>query len=264
MRLEPVPYYQHQPVTAPADVAPERSTAGASPFVRVIPGAVSTAATALGYVWHYNYGAAHSIGDAAISGAFSLVCLWAGHRMAGAAANIPSSITAAAYGLGAGLGGIAVTAYANAPVAGLIAWLAGTIVAYALASTGWTRRAEKREQRQHERDMALIREQGKTQRTQLKTDAQVQVAKELGSAWAAEQAASAAERMRMQDFNERYPSSVPMFGAAGNFVSLGTSTAPMALDVETQLEKLTGAEFYDQSTDGLELPEWLTNPDSSQ
>lgn len=264
MRLEPTPYYQHQPVTAPADVAPERTTAGAGAFVKAIPVAISTAATALGYVWHYDYGAAHSIGDAAVTGLFAIASMWAGYRLSGTAAKYIPSVTAAAYGLGAGLGGIAVIAYANAPVAGLVAWLVGTVVAYALASTGWTRRAEKREQRRHERDMALIHEQGKTQRTQIKADAQVQVAKELSGAWAAEQAASAAERMRMADFNDRYPSSVPMFGAAGNVVPLVTTTAPLALDVDTQLEKLTGSEFYDQAADGFELPEWLTNPDSNQ
>lgn len=259
--IRPTPINLYQAVTDPAAAAPERTTAGAEPFVKAVPVIVSTVATGLGYVWHYQYGAAHSIGDAAVSGLFAVACLWGGHRMAGARANIPATITAAAYGLGAGLGGIAVTAYANAPIAGLVAWLAGTIVAYALASSGWTRRAERREQRQHDRDMALIHEQAKTQRCEIKANAQVEVARELGAAWAAEQASSLAERMRAAEFDRRYPSSVPRFGSAGA-VPLATSNTPVALDVDSQLERLVGPELFDLSTDGLDVPSWLTDPDS--
>ena len=254
------PYQQFEPVAPPAPTP----VAGASPFVKALPGIVSTAACALGYVWHHQ-GAAHSIGDAAIIGAFGIASLWAGHRLSGTAAQfIPASGIAAAYGLGAGLAGVAVIGYASAPVAGLIAWLAGMTVAYALAATGWTRRAEKREVRAHERDLAIIRENAETQRAQIDADARLGVAKELGAAWAAEQAASAAERQRMAEFNQLYPSSVPAFGAARPVFLAATST-PQAIDVDTQLEQLTGpGSAYDQQLDGLELPNWLTDPDSKQ
>jgi len=259
--LRPQALSVYQAVTDPAAAAPERSTAGATAFTKVVPVAVSTAATALGYVWHYQYGAAHSIGDAAVTGIVSLLCLWGGHRMAGAHANIPANITAAAYGLGAGLGGIAVIAYANAPVAGLVAWLVGTITAYALASTGWTRRQERREERRHERDMALLREQAKTQRCEIKTNGQIEVARELAAAWAAEQKSSLVARMRADEFDQRYPSSVQLFGTRRG-VPLSTSTRPQALAVDTPLEQL--AAVYDQELDGFDLPGWLTDPDSHQ
>jgi hypothetical protein len=45
-------------------------------------------------------------------------------------------------------------------------------------------------------------------------------------------------------------------------VPLAVSTTPIALDVDSQLEKLAGAELFDQTTDGIELPAWLTDPDS--
>ena len=254
------PYQQFEPLAPPAP----SPVAGASPFVKALPGIVSTAACALGYVWHHQ-GAAHSIGDAAIIGAFGIASLWAGHRLSGTAAQfIPPAGIAAAYGLGAGLAGVAVIGYASAPVAGLIAWLAGMTVAYALAATGWTKRAEKREVRAHERDLALIRENAATQRTQIDADARVDVAKELAAAWAAEQAASAAERRRMTEFNQLYPSSVPVFGSPAA-IFIGATNTPQAIDVDTQLEQLTGpGNAYDQEIDAFELPNWLTDPDSTQ
>lgn len=254
---------QYEPAPAPAPTP----VPGPSAFTRAVPVIVSTAACTLGYVLHHQ-GGAHSIGDAAVTGAISAACLWAGHTLSGPAAKyIPASGIAAAYGLGGGLAGVAVIGYASAPVFGLIAWLAGTVVAYALAASGWSRRTEKREVRAHERDLALIQENAATQRTQIETDGKVAVAKELGAAWAAEQVASVAERRRMQEFNERYPSSVPMFGAVpAPAVVLGMSTTPRELDVADELEKLTGgaAGVYDQQLDGLELPHWLTDPDSQQ
>ena len=233
--------YQQYPAPAPAAAPPTPIGSGTSSFVKALPAVVSSVSCALGYVWHLQ-GGAHSIGDAAVAGLFALAFTWAGHRMAGAGANIPASVTAAAYGLGAGLGGIAVTAYANAPVVGLIAWLAGTVIAYALASTGWTRRAERRAERAHERDLLVLREEAKTLRTQIKADAQVTVAKELSSAWAAEHAARA-------DFDARYPSPVPLFG------QVTITQTPKALDFDQELRALTG-----ETEDPLALPDWLTDP----
>lgn len=254
--------YQHPYTQQFEPVAPPAPTPvpGPSALTRALPAIVSSAACALGYV-HHGQGAAHSIGDAAITGLISLGCLWAGYTMSGATARfIPPSGIAAAYGLGGGLAGVAVIGYANSPVIGLIAWLAGTVIGYALASTGWTRRQEKREARAHERDLAIIHENAETQRAQIDADARMGVAKELGAAWAAEQAASAAERQRTAEFRQLYPSSVPVFGTARPVLAPLAATRP-AIDTRV-IEQVAGpGGAYDQLTDGIDLPRWLTDPD---
>jgi hypothetical protein len=235
------PYQQYPTATPAAATAP--AGRGTSPFVKALPLAVNTLAAAVAHQWHYQ-GAAHSIGDAVICGGIAVTALWAGAALS-KVQSIPPTALALTYGTGGALLGVSVIGYAQAPAIALLAWLAGTVISYALAATGWTRRSERRDERAHEREMLLIQEQAKTERTQIKAGAQVSVARELGAAWAA-------ERMAVDSFNQRYPSSIPVFGA----VALNPAK-PDPLDFDAQLRALTGS----AETDGLDLPDWLTNPD---
>ena len=240
-----------QPYQTPASAvtASEPKRSGPSPFVKALPFVLNTAAALIAHQWHYQ-GGAHSIGDALFTCAASAVALWSGHRLA-SGRRVPSIALAATYGMGGALIGVAVINYTTAIAAAVLAWLAGNVVSYALASSGWTKRADRREERAHEKDMLLTRENGKTERARLKYEAQVAVARELAGAWAAEQSARTA-------FNARYPSSVPLVE------QLHISPAVRAgWDAEAELRMLTEAprrELPADVRDGIDLPHWLTQP----
>lgn len=235
-----------QPYQTPGQPAPVAPVAGPSMFVKALPFAVNTAVAVVAHQWHYE-GAAHSIGDAVICGGAALAALCIGAALS-KVESIPPAALALAYGTGGALIGVEVIGYTQAPALALLAWLAGTVVSYALAKTGWVKRSDRREERAHEREMLALREQAKTERAQIKAGAQVSVARELSAAWAA-------ERLAVDSFNARYPSSVPVFGA----VPLRSGQpAPAALDVDAEFRALTsGTPGFVGQGDGLDIPEWL-------
>jgi hypothetical protein len=239
------PYQTPPSAVVPQDQAKRRG--GPSPFVKVLPFALNTAAAVLAHQWHYQ-GGAHSIGDAALTCTAAAAALWSGYRLS-AGRLVPSIALAATYGTGGALIGVAVINYTTAIAAALLAWLAGNIVSYVLLATGWTKRADRREERTHEKEMLQIRESGKTERTRIKADAQVAVARELAGAWAAEQAARG-------DFNARYPSSVPLVEQIHIRPEVRAGW-----DVDSELRMLTEAPRRElpppADQDGIDLPAWL-------
>ena len=244
MSLQP---YQTPPT---AVVAPGKAKRpGPSPFVKALPLVVNSAFAALAHQWHYQ-GGAHSIGDALYTCGAAAVALWAGRCLATSKYVIPPVALAVTYGVGGGLIGVAVINYSTAIAAALLAWLSGTVVSYTLAWTGWARRSDQRDERAHELEMTRTKESAKTERTRIKADAQVAVARELSGAWAAEQAART-------EFNTRYPSSVPLI----EHLHIRPEVRA-AWDAEAELRMLTAAPRRERpvdASDGIELPHWLTD-----
>lgn len=236
------------PYTPPSAVVPqaEAKRPGPSPFVKALPFVLNTAAAVLAHQWHYQ-GGAHSIGDAVFTCAAAAAALWSGHRLAGGR-RVPSIALAATYGMGGALIGVAVINYTTAIAAALLAWLAGNVVSYALAVTGWNKRSDRRDERAHE--VALIREQGAIdiERDRIKYGAQVSVAREFAGAWAAEQAARTS-------FNERYPAPVPLV----EHLHIRPEVRA-GWDADSELRMLTQEPPREPSAaerDGLQLPSWL-------
>ncbi len=153
--------------------------------------------------------------------------------------------------MGGALIGVAVINYTTAIAAAVLAWFAGNVVSYALATSGWTKRADRHEERAHEKDMLLTRENAKTARTRIKYEAQVAIARELAGAWAAEHATRTA-------FNQRYPSPVPLVEQIHIRPQVRADW-----DAEGELRMLTEPprrELPAEQRDGIDLPQWLTQP----
>lgn len=139
------PYTQPQnPATGPQAA---RVSPGAA-FSRALPAITTTATLALGRYWHA-HGAAHSIGDAILTGALAAGC-----TIGAAVADDPTS-TALALGLAGGCAAAGVMAYSGEMALPLLVWALSTSAAYALARRTW--RTERREHAEHDRHMEADR-----------------------------------------------------------------------------------------------------------
>jgi len=120
-------------------------------FSRALPAISTTGVLILGRYWHA-HGAAHSIGDAILTGALAVGCTIAAAVVDGADS---ATTRATALGLAGGCAAAGIIGYSGELALPLIIWALATTAAYALARRTW--RTERHGQIEHDRRMEADR-----------------------------------------------------------------------------------------------------------
>lgn len=158
---------------APA-AAPERP-AKRSAFHRLdrfAPLLASTPVTIAGRIWHY-HGAAHSYGDAALLGLFSVGSLVAS---AIAAATKSVMLVGAGLALAGGLAAAAVAGYAHGWTPESVLWASATTLGYGVKIPVWRKEEHRAEDRQERMDLATLTANTELQKELIRGQVQLGVA----------------------------------------------------------------------------------------